>query len=319
MLGKKIDKRDIAILWELYNNSRQPLTKIAQKVKIPKETVKYRVDQLVESEILNKTYAIVNSAKFGLTFYEVYIRLQGIPEEEVKKCIQALRDYPLTCWLITTTGHYSVASVFLAKKPEQFYECYNYVRTLFGRHAKEITVLFGVEGQQFKYPYFKSFDYEPLKTETHVCELSDIDKIDVGILKILTENARTSLKDIARKIKSSEVTVRSRINWLEKNEYILQYTSLLHPGRSGYFFYLMLIQLEIPSAEIETYLKTIPEIFHLVKTIGPYDYKVEFYMKSEQRIHEIEDELHQKFRDNIQRTEKMHVKKEHIVRYFVDA
>src|SRR3989338_245724 len=114
-MGKNIDKRDIAILWELFNNSRQPITKIAQKVKMPKETVKYRVEQLMESGVLNKTYAIVNSAKFGLTFYEVYVKLQGLLPEEEAKCIQALKDHPLVCWLITTTGQYSIAAVFLAK------------------------------------------------------------------------------------------------------------------------------------------------------------------------------------------------------------
>ena len=318
-MGKNIDKRDIAILWELFNNSRQPITKIAQKVKMPKETVKYRVEQLMESGVLNKTYAIVNSAKFGLTFYEVYVKLQGLLPEEEAKCIQALKDHPLVCWLITTTGQYSIAAVFLAKKPEQFYECYNYVRTLFGRHAKELSVLFDAEGQQFEYPYFKNFPHTSIKTATHAHEPQKLDKTDIGILKILTENARTPLKDISRKVKSTEATVRSRIKWLEKNDYILQYTSLLHPGRSGYFFYLLLIRLETPNTEIENYIKTIPEIFYLIKTVGPYDLKVEFYVKSDQRIHEIEDELHQKFGDKIQRTEKMHVKKEHVVRYFVDA
>jgi len=318
-MGKNIDKRDIAILWELFNNSRQPLTTIAEKVKIPKETVKYRVEQLMKSGVLNKTYAIVNSAKFGLTFYEIYIKLQGIPAGEEKKYIDALKEHPLNCWLITTSGEYKLSTTFLAKKPEQFYECYNYVRSLFGRYAKEITVLFGAEAQQFEYPFFKNFKRLPIKTATHAHEPSKLEKTDIDILKILTENSRTPLNEISRKVKTTEATVRSRIKWLEKNDYILQYTALLHPGRSGYFFYLMLIRLEVPSTKIETYIKEIPEIFYLVKTVGPFNFKVEFYVKSEQRIHEIEDQLYREFPEKIQHTEILHVKKEHAVRYFVDA
>ena len=318
-MGKKIDKRDIAILWELSNNSRQPLTRIAQKINIPKETVKYRIEQFIKTGFLNKFYAIVNSAKFGFMFYEIYIKLQGIPEEYEKECIRKLEKHPYSCWLISTSGQYSLTAVFLVKNPEQFYECYNYVRSLFKNYAKDISVLFAIEGQQFEYPYFKSFKAAPLRTATIPMIPPQLDKRDNAILKILTDNARTPLKEISRKVRATEKTVRSRIKWLEKNGFILQYTILLRPGCYGYFFYNLFLRLDLPNKEIENYLKTIPEIFYLVKTVGAYDLRAEFYVKSEERVHEIEDALYQRFGSKILHSEIMHVKKEHLVRYFADA
>lgn len=319
-MNKKFDKTDFGILWELYNNSRQPLVKIAHKVKIPKETVKYRMDQLIKNGLLDHFFAIVNNSKFGMTFYEVYLKLQGIPQNVENECLQKLKDHPMVGWLISTNGRFSIAISFINKTHAQFYDCYNFVRKLFGRYIKEIEFCFAVEGHQYDYPFFKEFQKPPIKTKT-VLDVHDekpLDKVDIGILKILTDNARIPLKEISRKIGTTEKTVRSRIKWLEKNKYLLQYTALLHPGHAGYFFYVMLIKLNLPDKDIDNYVKKIPEIFYLVKSAGFYDLKVEFYVTTENRIHQIEEDIYQKFGDKVLHIDTIQVKKEHCVKYFVE-
>ncbi len=320
-MGVKIDKKDIDILWELFKNSRLPIVKIANKVSIPKETVKYRMERLVESGFLNKFHVIADAARFGLSFYEIYIKLQGVSPEYEIQCIEKLKAHPFVCWLISTSGRFSFICTFLVKNPAQFYDGYNYIRTIFGSYIKEVFINISIEGEQFDYPYFKNFKMPSIKTKGKVYSNapSKLDKLDTQLLKILSEHCRTPIKAIARQLNSTEVTIRSRMKRLEKNGFIIQYSILLHPGRAGYFFNLMLLRLNGRSPELEDYLKKIPELFYFVKGAGFFDIKVEFYSESENRVHELEEEIYQKFAGIVSNIDILHVKKEHCVRYFVDA
>ena len=132
---KKLDKKDIDIMWELFNNSRQPISKIARSVKFPKETVKYRISQLEKHGVINKYYAIANASKINLAFYDVYVKLQGIPPKYEQECIQKLKDHPLTAWLISTSGRFSVHTTFLVASADQFVSCFHFFRDLFSKYS----------------------------------------------------------------------------------------------------------------------------------------------------------------------------------------
>ena len=318
---RNLDNKDILIMWELSKNSRQPIAKIAKKVKVPKETVNYRIEQLVKLGVITKFYAIADSSIFGLSFTETYIKLKGIPKDVEEECIQKLQKHPYMCWLVTTSGRFNLLCTFLTKNRLQFYECYNYIRLLFGDYLKELEFNLPVEGDHFTYPFFKNFNQSSIKVLTPriTHESPKLDGSQIKLLQFLTDNSRMSIRNISIKLGITEKTARSKIKWLEKNRYIHSYTTLIHPGRVGYFFYVMLIKLKFPDPNLETYLKNIPEIFFLVKGIGFIDLKVEFYTNSEKRIYEIEEELYQKFNNSVIQIDILHIKKEHGVRYFVDA
>lgn len=61
-----------------------------------------------------------------------------------------------------------------------------------------------------------------------------LDDIDRKILKILQENARTSLKTIAEKTFLSSPAVSARIEKMEKDGIISGYHALIDPIRLGY-------------------------------------------------------------------------------------
>ncbi len=320
-MAYRLDKKDVAILWELYQNARIPVVKVAKNVGIPKETVKYRIEQLEKGGILKKYFAIVNAPILGLRFYETFIKLHGIPEEYLKGCIHKLTDYKHTAWLISTSGAFTLCCTFLVKNPAQFYEACYYVRKMFGKYLKRFNTNHSVDAQQFNYPYFKEFEeLPPLKITKHEQEPVELDKINRGLLMLLTENCRMKRKEMAFRLKIAEHTVSSRIKWLEQKRFIQRYSILLHPGRAGYFFYILFVRVTLPSDELAAHIKNLPEIFYLKKKgVGFYDYKVELYAESESRVHEIEEELYRKFPNIVVEVEILHVKKEHAIRYFVDV
>ena len=61
-----------------------------------------------------------------------------------------------------------------------------------------------------------------------------MDEIDIKILDILMENARTPFVEIAKKLKVSEATIRKRVKSLEKRGVIKKYTIVVDPEKVGY-------------------------------------------------------------------------------------
>ncbi len=57
-----------------------------------------------------------------------------------------------------------------------------------------------------------------------------LDKIDLGILRLMQENARISNADIARDLNMAPSAVLERVKKLEQKQVILQYTTRLNPS-----------------------------------------------------------------------------------------
>ena len=49
-----MDKKDNLILFELLQDYRQPISKIAKAVNLPQQTVSYRIKKLEESKVIKK-------------------------------------------------------------------------------------------------------------------------------------------------------------------------------------------------------------------------------------------------------------------------
>jgi Lrp/AsnC family transcriptional regulator for asnA, asnC and gidA len=64
--------------------------------------------------------------------------------------------------------------------------------------------------------------------------LEDLDEIDLKILEILRENARTPYVEIAKQVGLTDVAIIKRIKKLEARGIIKKYTIVVDPSRLGY-------------------------------------------------------------------------------------
>ena len=102
-----------------------------------------------------------------------------------------------------------------------------------------------------------------------------MDKIDEQILSFLSENARTKISYIAKKIHLSETSVIERVKKLENSGVIRQYTTVVDPEKLGLditaFTY---IRIEHPKYN-EDFIKQMlenPEIAEIHYITGDYDF-----------------------------------------------
>lgn len=101
---------------------------------------------------------------------------------------------------------------------------------------------------------------------------SSLDKIDLEILKILMNNARTPIKVIAEKIFVSPPTVAARIEAMERTGVITGYSAKINSSVLGNPVRAF-INLEIsPDKKVELYnlLKKSPEVIECSHVTGEY-------------------------------------------------
>jgi DNA-binding Lrp family transcriptional regulator len=123
-----------------------------------------------------------------------------------------------------------------------------------------------------------------------------IDEIDEKILKILIEDARTSLKDIAKKCDITAVSVFNRIKRLKKLGVITGATLFPAIGILG-FQIVATIGLETDSnvEEILKYFKDYTYLIEPSKSIGAYDLTVLVYAENMSILNERVEIIRRRF------------------------
>ncbi|MFX1566337.1 MAG: AsnC family transcriptional regulator, partial [Promethearchaeota archaeon] len=90
----------------------------------------------------------------------------------------------------------------------------------------------------------------------------DLDALDRKILNILQRDARKSFRNVAKQLKVSDATIRSRVARLEQNNVIKSFTTLVDPEQAG-MEVVALIQLEVEMqtlTKLNTNLRDVEEV-----------------------------------------------------------
>lgn len=103
-----------------------------------------------------------------------------------------------------------------------------------------------------------------------------IDELDIRILSILSEDARTSYREVAKKLDIASGTVYNRIRKMTDNGIIKGYIPLLDYGKLGYdLTVLILIQVEGEHlTNVEEMLATSGEVLTVYDITGEFDVAV---------------------------------------------
>jgi DNA-binding Lrp family transcriptional regulator len=99
-----------------------------------------------------------------------------------------------------------------------------------------------------------------------------LDELGQKIIGELQEDARQSFREIGRKLKISEGTVRNRVKGLVKNN-TMKISAIPNPQQLGLnFMCIMCIEVKVGSAEkVERLLIQSPNVYYLCGCTGTYD------------------------------------------------
>lgn len=319
----KLDSKDLKILIELDKNARQSNNQIGKKVRLSKEVVKYRIDNLIEKGVILRFHTVINYFKLGIMKFKLYLRLTDINKEKIDSIGESFVKNKKTEWVVNTTGKWDFIVGFLVDNVNEFDDELQIVLNKFSKYIqdKAVTTTLYLAHQKREY-LGKNSNKEILDVVYHTLKdkQEKINEIDENIIKLLTNNARMSIVEIARRIKTTPRVVQYRISDLEKRRIILAFKVQIDPRKIGRIFCKAIIYLANTTQEninkFAGYASSLPDAVWPQRILGNWDFELDFEIESYDKFQEIILDLKEKFPDIIRDHEFCIVSKEYKLDFY---
>src|SRR3989338_1774328 len=135
-----LDTIDKKILLELSLNARAPYTSIAKHIGISREQVTYRIERLLQKEILTGTLTLINPRVFNARIYELYLRIKSLTTERKQELTAYFVQHPKTQWVATCGCSYDYALTLLCTTLEEFDDTLSSIKEHIGENLVELLV-----------------------------------------------------------------------------------------------------------------------------------------------------------------------------------
>jgi DNA-binding Lrp family transcriptional regulator len=299
--SKKIDVYDRKILFELDMDARIPASGIARKIRLPKETVNFRIRRLLQNGYISSFYTIVNGALLGYQYYKVFFRFKSMtPEMEVD-----LRDFLLaekSCVNVRISdGFFDLCYVSMQRSPEDLKEFMFRFHRKFGafiesRSMNQIINSYRLN-QKFLYAG-KPSRKRVYHGRTGGIVLSDINK---QIISVLSTQARIRLIDISRKVGVDSQLVSYHMRNLERSGVIIGYFTSINMGVLKRSIVQVDVSLRNPeiSLKIIDFFDSTSYCIFASEMLGKYDLTVELSLENDGELRAIMQQFKEKFKDEL--------------------
>lgn len=295
------------ILGNLELNARTPFSRFGKKIRKSQQQISYTVSSMINREIIQNFYTIIDYSKLDVLNFRVYFRINYIDEKKFQKLIDYLSSEPHISRLSTCGGRYDIICTFFTLNPSQFNKTLRNIMEKFSQQLKNYTVLTTIVSREFGRKYIFKNPIIPQLIVGGDRKPEKIDDIDMQILNELSEDARKKLISIGQKLDIGSKTIINRIKRLQKLKIIRGFRPLLNPEKIGMSSALLMIKYHNISAELEdkliNYLSVHPNIFSVTKTLGEWDIEIEIEVDSQIELRKIERQIRQRFFSLIQDVE----------------
>lgn len=314
-----LDTKDKRILLELDRNSRQPISMIAKKVGLSKEVVNYRMKRLTEKGIIKGFHAVIDTSSIGYKIYRMFIKFQNVSPETEKEITDYLKSLSSVGWIAAYEGFYDIAVLFWAKDVYDFRDIYDQVLDNYGKYFQDYYISIVLHIYHFKHNYlFDSKDYSEAIIGGKKPP-ADIDELDIEILKILAQDARSTTLDIGKTVGASPNTVKYRIKKLVDSGVIVAFNTMIDTSQIGYQHFKVFLKLHTVNKQtirqLIEYLKLNKNAIYITDAIGQADLEFEIQVRNSMELHNMLRALKTKFPDVIKDCKPGLVFKEHRINY----
>lgn len=291
----KLDAADRKILAELDRNCRVPTTILAKKVRKSRQTVEYRISQLVKDGIITSFNAAFNPHKMGYKIYKVYLKLRNIPKEK-QRLFDYLKSSGIVYWMGECSGTWDLIFGVFAKSDYEFFEMKNELMSEFSNIIVEEQGEILVDVKQYCKMYFTNEIVAPTMFAGEIVN-NNLDELDYAVLGEIVNNARIPINELANKINSTAIIVRGRLRKLEEKRIIIQYRIGIDLNKLGLELYKSIIKLDRYTKEDEKklleYVSRLPNIHYFIRNL--WQIEPEFVVSNYQEYYEIIENLKKEF------------------------
>ena len=303
-----LDVVDRRILMELDKNCRQSDKQIGKKVGKSRESVRYRIQQLEKKGIIVGYLTTVNPNKFGYHLFKIFLQVANI-EEEKERLVDYLRNKEQIYWVGLSEGNWDMMFATYAKNQVEFYDIKNDLLTKFRHIIVKMATGELVDVRQYVKNFLLPNQFQKIKDWDKtlvwggVTVENELDTKDKNIIKILTNNARIPITELAKKVGLTSSITRSKIARLEKLDIIQAYRIGLDLNKLGLQFFKAIIYMKQLPKERQMsfieYVKNNPKIIYFLRTFTPWEIELEFVVENYQEFNKIIGDIRSEFADII--------------------
>jgi len=316
-MKEELDAYDKKILFELDINARTSASKIAKKLKLPKETVNYRIKRLEKDGWINRLYTIFNASLFGYSYYRVFLKFNKLTASTETEIIDYITSDPTCANLRVLDGQYDLVFLTIQKNPGElkaFLQCFykNY-----GMYVQEKNVLMMMKTYKLNQKFL--LEGRTIKKTFNHVETKDysLDKIDLGIMKAISTNARIKLSEIANNLKLDSRLIEYHIKRMERTGIIVAYVTDLNLVKLNRELIKVDIALKDPALIpriVDFFDKTNTCVF-AHELLGKYDLSFEIYVENDEMLRGILEKFKEEFLENYVYYDVSHVYKEYVINW----
>jgi Lrp/AsnC family leucine-responsive transcriptional regulator len=317
MAENRLDMKDRRILYELDRNCRQSNAEIGKKVRLSKEVVKYRIDRMMESGLILRFHTVVNYFKLGIVKYKLYLRFRDVSREKMREIGEYFNGHKKTEWVAICTGGWDMIVGFLVRNVNEFDGEVQQVMNRFSSHIQEKAVTATLHLVHHLREYLEEpgkKGVERVVYHTSADEQAKVDGTDLEILRIIANNARIHVTEIAKRLRTTSRIVQYRMKRMKDESIILAYKVQLDPKVMGNIFCKAIIYLRSSTkgriGEFVNYCSSIPEAVWPQRVMGAWDFELDFELEDYDTFQDIMFDMKERFSSIIQNYDFAITKKE---------
>lgn len=318
---RKIDCKDKKILYELDNNSRQSIQSIGRKVNLHKNVVLHRIKKLEETGIISNYFTLIDTSKLGYRSYRFNLLFQNTNDEIISEIINHFVEYKNTWWAVSTKGIYDFSAAIWVKNIEEFKRFWKQTLRKYHSFIRKQTFSIYLELFSLRPSYLlidKSLKSDITKYDIVLGSASVIiDDIDRKILHLISNNSRIPTFEIANKLNISPPTFRKRIRNLTKLGVIRGFRINIDHDKMGYKMFkidMYLNDYKMRKKILDFIIKN-PHLIYICNSLGYADLEFDLMVEEESQLHNILDQIKNKFKGMIKYYDFIHEFKVHKVDY----
>lgn len=313
----KLDLKDKKILAALGENCRILLGHIGKIANLGKDSVRYRMNQLIKKDLYRGNLVIFNPYSVGISLYSILLKLEEMDSKRENETKTFFENHPFISWAGQTQGTYDYVINIASADIKHFDQLLRNLKSTIKSKIKDYKILniakfycCNTIPNVFKKESKVDIHFDKLDTsfgsllKQPYCSIEDkkieLDKIDLLIIANIGNNARLSLQEISKKTGIKPDTIKNRIINLIKKNVILAFRASINLSFLRFHGHIMFFRLyshigDEQKKEFENYFKVNDFIFVFEALSSYYDFQVYTVAKDPYDFSRILNDVRNKF------------------------
>jgi DNA-binding Lrp family transcriptional regulator len=306
----KLDAVDRKILYELDRNSRISFIKLARKLRISPERLRYRVVSLKKEGVIKYFLPVINIAAAGYMTYELFLKLHNMNSELKEKMMSELAENRKVAWLGDLEGNFDIGMIVVVRDRLELAGLMDGLNKKYSDFISRKSISINLQGEFLSRDYIIGQERKNSKQKYYAAaeDTLQLDEMDRKICAALSEDSRVPALEIAKKLKRSADTIILRIKKLEK-KIITGYTIMLDNEKISQAHYKILIYMnsKINEEKMVSFCRMNNRAVAVIKTLADWDYEVDVEVENTAQLKEFTMELTKVYSSMIRDYDVLHV------------